>query len=330
MTATQSVLMGDPEHFFIRSGSNPHTRNFWGVRKGVDLGRAKRQWHALAKSLTKFGVRVVVLPASPETPGSVFPANAGFLFPKEGQSQCFYLSNLIPGRAGERPFYKEFLNRLGFKLADVPHPFEGEADFIPSKEGFLFTWGVLLKQRFVPRWGFPPYKRLYGFRSALDNFSFLKRVVGATHRVIPLRLVDERFYHGDTLLSPFGPQGEFLMAYLPALAPESGEALSDLFKERLILLEKKDALRFAANGFQVEREGKLHLILPEGLSGPLLQAVEKRGVKVLTVDVSEFSEKGGGSVKCLLCDLGHLDPEQEAFTEEQKHFWNERSYTKNC
>jgi len=326
MALVPAVLMGDPSHFFIRSGSNPYTRTRWGVRKKVDSSKAKKQWHALTRLFTELGVRVVVLPPSKETPGSVFPANAGFLYPKEKkEEQRFYLSNLTPGRQGERPLYEDFLRRLGFKLASLPHPFEGEADFIETASGFLFAWGEILKQRFVPRWGFPPYQRLYGFRSDARNLEFLTDVVGGK-RILSLRLVNELFYHGDTLLSPFGPRREYLLAYLPALAPESQKVLLALFGDRLIPLEKEDALRFAANGFQVETEGTLHFVLPEGLSDRLLQAIERRGVKVLTTSVSEFSGKGGGSIKCLLCDLGRVDPESQELSEEARRFWKERTH----
>lgn len=327
MGALPTVLMGDPSYFRIRSGSNPHTRTRWGFRKKVDLPRAVRQWHTLAKCFTDLGVRVIVLPPSRENPGSVFPANAGFLYPKLplGRVPLFYLSNLTPGRGGERPLYEEFLNRLGFQTGNLPYPFEGEADFIETSEGFLFTSGPILKQRFIPSLGFPPYRRLYGFRSDERNLGSLKEIVD-NERIFPLTLVSEWFYHGDTVLFPFGVRKEYLLAYLPALASESQKLLLDLFGERLLPLEREDAIHFAANGFQVETGGIFHLILPEGLSTGLLQSVERRGVKTLTVDVSEFSEKGGGSVKCLLCDLGSMDLENPLFPEDKKDFWRERSY----
>ena len=329
MQFPRAILMGDPEHFFIRSGSNPHTRTRWGIRKIVDSARAKKQWHHLARLFTQLGVRVVVLPPSRMNPGSVFPANAGLLYPKEGtaREKRFYLSNLTPGREAERPLYRIFLNRLGFKTADVPYRFEGEADFIETKSGFLFTWGPIVQQRFMPRFGFPPYQRIYGFRSDARNLEFLRQIAGGK-KVLPLRLTNELFYHGDTLLSPFGPEGEYLLAYLPALAPESQKELLSLFGEKLIALSHEDAGRFAANGFQVEINGLLHFILPEGVSDHLLQTIGRMGVKVLTADVSEFSNKGGGSVKCLLCDLGCMDLEGGVVSGEERNFWEERSYSR--
>jgi len=325
MALVPTVLMGDPEHFHIRSGSNPHTRNFWGLRKRVDLQRAKEQWHTLARTLTDLGVRVIVLPSSIENPGSVFPANAGFLYPKEGL-QRFYLSNLTPGRAGEKPLYRDFLSRLGFTLTELPYPFEGEADFIETASGFLFTSGEIVKQRFVPRAGLPPYKRLYGFRSDARNLESLKGIAGEKP-VLSLTLMDELFYHGDTALSPFGPQKEYLLACLPALSPDSQEVLQEHFKERLIALDERDARAFAANGFQAAINKTLYFLLPYGLSERLLRTLKEKGVTPVGVDVSEFSDKGGGSIKCLLCDLGRVDLEGNAFSEEQKHFWEERSHT---
>ena len=44
--------------------------------------------------------------------------------------------------------------------------------------------------------------------------------------------------------------------------------------------------------------------MPGGVSDRLLDAVRDRGVEPLTVDVSEFLKKGGGSVKCMIGDLG--------------------------
>ena len=327
MAALRTILMGDPSYFRIRFGSNPHTRTRFGFRKRVNLAEAKKQWHTLAKHFTHLGVRVVILPPSFENPGSVFPANAGFLFPKIGQDgQRFYLSNLTPARRGERPLYEDFLQRLGFRVASAPYPFEGEADFIETDSSFLFTSGPILQQRFVMQWGFPPYRRLYGFRSDARNLEFLKGIVKGK-KIIPLTLTHEAFYHGDTALCPFGPRKEYLLVYLPAFTASSQEQLASFFGERLIPLEGDDARHFAANGFQTEYKGVFYLVLPEGLSPALLSSIEGRGVECVTVDVSEFSGKGGGSVKCLLCDLGGIDLEEGSFSEEQRRFWEERSYS---
>jgi len=327
MSSFQAILVGDPSFFRIRFGNNPHTRNRWGIKKRVNLEKAKDQWHAFVRALVAWGIKVVVLPPERESPGMVFPANAGFLYPKNGSfsEKRFYLSNLILGRRQERPFYHSFLSRLGYRVVTVPFPFEGEADFIETKDIFFFTCGKIVTPRFVPTWGFPPYKRRYGFRSDVRNLEFLKEVV-QKKTVVSLTLVDERFYHGDTVLSPFGPRREHLLAYLPAFSQESQKKLLTFFKERLIPLEDRDAFRFAANSFQVKQGEEYGLVLPEGISNDLQKSVASTGIRILTVDVSEFFEKGGGSIKCLLCDLGEMTLEDPELSEETRKFWEARSY----
>jgi N-dimethylarginine dimethylaminohydrolase len=46
------------------------------------------------------------------------------------------------------------------------------------------------------------------------------------------------------------------------------------------------------------------LVMPAGISDRLKAQVRERGVEPITADVSEFLKKGGGSVKCMIGDLG--------------------------
>ena len=48
---THTVLMGDPAHFAVVGGANPHTRDKYGRRKTVDRALAIRQWGALCDLL---------------------------------------------------------------------------------------------------------------------------------------------------------------------------------------------------------------------------------------------------------------------------------------
>ena len=303
---TRTVLMGDPACFRVKSGSNPHTRDRFGRRKKVDPGRAMAQWSRLKSLLEGYGLRVEVLPPDPELPGMVFPANAGFRFGRR-----FYLSNLNPARAGETAHYRRKLTELGLEVRELPspHPFEGEADFIPVGDLFLFTYGQLERPRWVFRAGFPPYRRVYGFRSDYRMLPALRTVVHPKE-VVLLELADERHYHGDTVLYPFGPRNEHLMVYLDGLAPEGAQALKARFGERLLPLSREDGQGFAANSFQIETDyfGRRVplLLMPDGLTQGLYEQVRARGVVPLPVDVSEFLHKGGGAVKCMLLDLGEL------------------------
>ncbi|MBI1953716.1 MAG: hypothetical protein HYS41_06310 [Candidatus Omnitrophica bacterium] len=319
----QTVLLGDPAHFRIKSGANPHTRTRWGRRKKVDSGLALRQWQGLKEALEGHGIQVRVLPAVKDEPGMVFPANAGFLFGKS-----FYLSNLNPARAGEKEHYRRFLTSLGRAVRDLPSEFsfEGQADFFPvgdpsgdpEKQVHLFTHGRIETR--VPglrpgtrfRWGIPPYRRIYGFRSDRKVLPVLQAIVGK-REILDLELIVEAHYHGDTVLCPFGPHREYLLAFLEGLSDDSRSALRARFKDRLVPLSGEDGRRFAANSFQVDApyfgEEVPVLLMPDGLTNGLYETIRARGVIPCPVDISEFLDKGGGAVKCLLLDLtiGDLD-----------------------
>lgn len=320
--------MGDPAHFSVRGGANPHTRNLLGIRKRVRADLAIAQWHALARTLTGLGVRVFVVPAHPECTGLVYPANAGFLpepLETPPQARLYLLSRLLPSREAETPVYREFLSRLGFAPVLARYRFEGEADFFPAAGTFILTSGRIERQRFVPRLGFPPWRRVYGFRTECAEEAELAPLV-APRPVLPLTLRDERYYHGDTILGSFGPRREHLLAWLPGLTAESRALLEKHHGPRIVPLERADAEVYAANSFGLVTKGKPVLVMPAGVSGELLAAVSKRGVRPLCVDVSEFLKKGGGSVKCMIGDLGEMTDDEPLLPRDVARFRRERDY----
>jgi N-dimethylarginine dimethylaminohydrolase len=293
--------MGDPAHFAVVGGANPHTRDKYGRRKSVDRALAIRQWGVMRDVLRDLGVAVEVIPPDPAHPGLVYPANAGFR-----HGDVFVLSNLTPTRAGEKPAYRAAVTRRGLRCVEIQARFEGEADLFPGGDGYLFTHGAIRRQRFVPRLGWPPWKRVYGFRSEPRALEEIEAIRPLGKRVTRVELVDERYYHGDTCLCSFGPGREFLLAYPPALHPESLAKLRACLGPRLIEIGDADAAIYAANSFALQREGESLLVMPRGVSAELASAVKATGTRVVDVDVSEFHKKGGGSVKCMIGDLGEL------------------------
>jgi N-dimethylarginine dimethylaminohydrolase len=304
------VLLGDPAFFRIKSGANPYTRNRWGWRKRVDRKKACEQWTRFRERLESLGARVFVLPPAAEFPGLVFPANAGFLHPKYEMrpmsQKIFCLSNLTRHRAGEQEIYRKFFSALGCQIRTVPYAFEGEADFFPCGEFFIFTYGRIVPTGFRPRAGWPPWYYQCSHRSDERSRSALEEIVKG-HPVIPVRLTDPKYYHGDTALFAFGPKRDHLFAYPEAMDGESRERLKKHLGNRLVPLSRADTEKFVANCFQMEtREGR-HVLFPEGVSREVTDGIRRLGLTSSTVDVSEFFQKGGGSIKCLLCDLGPVE-----------------------
>ena len=327
----RTILMGDPTHFSVLGGANPHTRNVLGMRKKVNVELARNQWHSLAREMIARGTEVCVVEPHAGLTGLVYPANAGFLYPLTvgeggGASDCaktFWLANLLPTRAAERDVYRPFIRKMGYETREIDERFEGEADFFPAGKFMLFTYGVVERQRFAPRLGIPPWKRIYGFRSTQNALTELRKIAGE-RAILPLELALEAHYHGDTVLCSFGPRPEFLLAYLDGLGPLSRDRLRQEFGRNLIPLSQADAALYAANSFQVDDDRGLHLFMPEGVSSELLAAVRERGVEPITVNVSEFLAKGGGSIKCMILDLGPTaeqpaEPSAVAFRAERSY-----------
>jgi N-dimethylarginine dimethylaminohydrolase len=302
----RTIVMGDPRYFSVRGGANPHTRNVLGMKKKVDPELARQQWHTMAQVLIEHGAEVLVIEPHAELPGLVYPANAGFLYPLEGRraaDKTFHLANLLPTRAAEREIYRPFIESLGFRSNAIQHRFEGEADFFPAGRYMIFTYGKVERQRFVPALKLPPWRRIYGLRSEADSMAELHAIAGE-REILMLELILEAHYHGDTVLCSFGPHREFVLAYMAGLSIPSRNRLRDAFGNNVVELSTEDAAIYAANSFQVEHEGRLFLFLPQGISVQLQRAVRERGVEPVTVNVSEFLAKGGGSIKCMILDLG--------------------------
>jgi N-dimethylarginine dimethylaminohydrolase len=305
----RTILMGDPTYFSVQGGANPHTRTRLGTRRRVDRARAVAQWHRMRDTLRDLGVRILVVPPDPVQPGLVYPANAGFLTDVDAEKplaeKTFHLSNLLPTRAGERAHYERVLHASGFRTAriDERYRFEGEADFFPAGPAYLLTHGRIERQRFVPAWGWPPWRRVYGFRTDARVREVLEPIV-APRPVVPLELVREAHYHGDTALCAFGLSREHLLAWRPGMTAESWERLRVALDGAIVELSDEDAARYAANSFTLTQGGDALLVMPAGCSEHLLAQVRDRGVRPVEVDVSEFLAKGGGSVKCMIGDLG--------------------------
>ena len=155
----------------------------------------------------------------------------------------------------------------------------------------------------MPSFGIPPWKRVYGFRTDARVEKLLQPIVG-TLRVLRIELTLEAHYHGDTVFCAFGPGRRHLLAYREGVTPRGWQLLCETFADALIELSPEDAARYAANSFTLTQGGDSVLVMPAGVSERLQSQVRERGVTPVTVDVSEFLKKGGGSVKCMIGDLG--------------------------
>lgn len=264
------LLMCPPEHFDVTYEINPWMR----IANGPDPQRARAQWAALHSILTeRIGADVSLITPQPGLPDMVFTANAGLT-----KGNLFVPSRFRPAeRRGEVLFFTQWMSQNGFQIRPLPEAvggaFEGEGDA-------LFYGDLLLTG--------------YGQRSDETACLRVGELLGV--EVLPLRLIDSRWYHLDTCLIPITPD---LLAYYPAaFDAAANDALEKLPGEKLLLTES-DSLRFGGNAVVAGNR----IVINSGCNA-LASALRGRGFEVFETDLSEFI-KAGGSAKCLVLVLDH-------------------------
>jgi N-dimethylarginine dimethylaminohydrolase len=238
--------------------------------------RAMDQWQALHRALTQIASVMTVSP-QPGCPDMVFTANAGLV--REG---VVALSSFLhPERQVEESHFRKWFDDFGLSVRELPRttPFEGEGDALFDADGRRLWAG-------------------HGVRTAASSHCFLEEAWDV--EVIPLRLIDPRFYHLDTCFCPlFDGQ---LMYFPEAFDAASIARIEQHYAgDKLIRVSKEDALRFACNAINVGRT-----IVLNRISEQLTSGLQARGFEVVQVSLTEFL-KAGGAAKCLVLRLSELD-----------------------
>jgi N-dimethylarginine dimethylaminohydrolase len=122
----------------------------------------------------------------------------------------------------------------------------------------------------------------------------VQEIVGC--RVVPLLLVDERFYHLDKALCPLG--SGHVMAYMDAFSPHAQALLRrSIEPEYLIEIDLEDALAMAPNAVEIDDAVVMH-----AAGRRLRERLHDAGYRVFCTELDEFI-RAGGSAKCLTLRL---------------------------
>ena len=255
------ILMCPPDHFAIEYEINP----WMNVRVGSDAGIARQQWTALCEALESLDVSVELIEPVRGLPDLVFTANAGLVF-----RDLFIVSRFRYGvRQGEAPCFENWAQGHGFQTVELPpgYNFEGAGDA-------LFCGETLIAG--------------YRFRSDVRSHQWIGERLGV--EVLPLELIDPRFYHLDTCFCPLAPD---LALYYPGAFDEYGRSVLRDRIPHLIEVAVEEAVSFSCNAVVV---GKT-VLLNDG-APKLAEDLRERGFGVRLLAFSEFI-KSGGSAKCL-------------------------------
>jgi N-dimethylarginine dimethylaminohydrolase len=269
------ILMCPPDHYGIEYEINPWMNRSLGAVRAL----AFRQWQCLHDTLLSLGVTVETLAPQPGLPDLVFTANAGLVFHSKFISSRFRHEV----RARESPYFDAWFASHQFQVEHLPENMyhEGAGDA-------LFCGDTLFAG--------------YRTRSDASAHQWVGKNLGV--RVLPLELVNTRFYHLDTCFCPLAP-GEAL--YFPEAFDAYGRRVLQTHVSNLIAVNEEEAFRFGCNAVVVGKT-VIHNSRCREMSASLMKA----GYRTIEVELDEFL-KAGGSAKCLTL---RLDGEEAAMWKE--------------
>lgn len=235
----------------------------------VDPERALTQWEGLVTALRGAGAQIEVQAPVEGLPDLVFTANAGLV-----DGNRFIAARFRhPERQAETPHDIEWFRKAGSEIVELPETVshEGAGDALPFA-------GKLLSG--------------YRTRSDAAAHAHLSMLTGAP--VLPVELVDPRFYHLDLTFCPLDDR----RAIINPLGWDSyGTKVVEALVPEPLVLETDEALGFVANSVVVGRT----IVMPS-CSTRVGRQLEAWGFEPVVVDVSEFL-KAGGACRCLTLAL---------------------------
>lgn len=263
--------MCPPEHFGIEYEINP-----WMKRSAnSDRDQAWRQWLGLKTQLEDLGVTIELLEPVLGLPDLVFTANAGLVFGRR-----FFSSRFRHGvRQGETPVFDLWFQEHGFDVETLIEglSFEGAGDA-------LFCGETLFA----------------GYRVRSDALGHQKIAEQLGVQVLPLELIDPRYYHLDTCFCPIAPDTAI---HYPGAFDEYGRSVLAANIPHLLEVSADEAVSFACNAVVIGRT----VVMNEG-APRLAKTLEDLGYTVRSLPLGEFL-KSGGSAKCLTL---RIDGEESA------------------
>ncbi len=265
LTWGRRYLMCPPTHFDVTYAINP----WMDVAVTVDRDLAQRQWDALVATLREAGAEVETLDPHPDLPDLVFTANLGLV-----DGDTFVAARMRhPERRAEPAHAAGWFSDHGYAVRHLSEDVvqEGAGDGLPF-EGTLVTG--------------------YRTRSSASSYVDLARLTAAP--ILPVELVDERFYHVDIVFCPLDAS---CALFAPTKVDADGARLVKQLVPDPILLTDEEAGAFSANAVVVGRTVVMPACSPR-LDGEL----RARGFTPVVVDVSEFLKAGGGP-RCLTLAL---------------------------
>jgi len=285
MSQQPHILMCPPDFYGIEYEINP----WMNTERQADHPTAVDQWNALHAQIEAAGARVSLLEPVKGLPDLVFTANAALIGRMDNPVRLTRATDRIvhptailsrfrhPQRQGEEPHNRRWLIEHGFEVLDPPADFnfEGAGDA-------LFCGDTLYAG--------------YRMRSDASGHQVIGRMLGV--RVIPVELVDPRYYHLDTCFCPLAADTAI---WHRSAFDDYGRRAIQQHVPNLLAVEQAEAERFACNAVVIGRQ-----VITNTGCDRLHATLAAAGYEPVATPLDEFV-KAGGSAKCLTLRLDGED-----------------------
>jgi N-dimethylarginine dimethylaminohydrolase len=254
----KKVLMCKPLHF----SELDYVINPWMKPGTIDGEKALSEWEQLVNIYRKENIAVEVIDQKQGVPDMVFATDQGIIHGKTVLLSRFWYDE----RKNETPYYEEWFTKHGYQIEYLPIGafFEGNGD--------SYFWGD---------------KLLIGVGFRADDYTCRAVSKILDIEVIPLQIVDPKFYHLDVGFLPINSETAFY--YPKAFTKQSREVLKKLIPN-LIEFTRDEVNAFSANSVVTDH----HVIHQKG-SETFKAKLKDLRYKSIEVDVSEFIKSGGGA-----------------------------------
>ena len=265
----------------IRGRANFRSR----VAEPVDAAKARLEWLALAERIESLGGTVVVLePPDASMSGLPYAAEAGHpLGPLQpGGKPRFLLPRMKPEhRRQEKTLWAPFFERLGFEVIELGVGiWEGQGDVASFDGTTMLFWGGRTDR--------------VGEQAARRHFG---------GEVLELE-VREPAFHGNMALVPL-EHADTIFVCADVLEDDSVAMLEARFgKDRIHLVSEEEIRLYATNGLPIGD----NILCPSLVPDRVKRAMEKAGMKVVSLPMPELCEKAGGASRCLVTRFEDAPP----------------------
>jgi N-dimethylarginine dimethylaminohydrolase len=254
----KKALMCKPLHF----ADLDYVINPWMKPGTIDGKKALAEWESLVQIYKNLDITVEIIDQQPGVPDMVFATDQGIVLEKKVLLSRFWFDE----RKNETQYYEAWFEQKGYQIEYLPKGafFEGNGD--------SYFWGD---------------KLLIGVGFRADEFTCHAVSKIFDVEVLPLQIVDPKFYHLDVGFLPINTETAFY--YPKAFTKESREVLTNLIPN-LIEFTRDEVEAFSANSVVTGKN-----VIHQKGSPTFSRRLKEIGYNSIEVDLGEFKKSGGGA-----------------------------------